>query len=104
MKKKEIQSRRQFFKSAARSALPILGALALSQMPFLSNAQESNVAMGCSINSCSGGCSSGCYRGCTGGCQSSCSGGCRGGCDSCTGSCKGYCISTCNGGCYGSSR
>ena len=103
-KKDELQSRRQFFKKAAKGALPILGALALIQIPVLSKAQESNVAMGCSVNSCSGGCASSCYRGCSGGCNTGCYGRCKGGCDSCTGSCQGYCISTCRGGCYGSSH
>jgi len=31
----EIQSRREFFKNAAKKALPILGAVALINMPIL---------------------------------------------------------------------
>ena len=40
MDNKEIQSRREFFKSAAMKALPVVGAIALSQVPFVSNADE----------------------------------------------------------------
>ena len=45
-KKEELQSRRQFFKRAAKGALPILGAALLTQLPFLSQAHESQNEMG----------------------------------------------------------
>ncbi len=76
----ELQSRREFFKKAAKGALPILGAIALSNIPMLGKAEE---MLGCNFG-CSGGCSGGCSRscsfGCSGSCSGSCSGGCKGGC------------------------
>lgn len=91
-KKDELQSRRQFFKKAAKGALPIIGALALTQMPFLSQAHESQNEMGCN-----GGCASTCYYGCTGSCITTCTG-------TCYRTCSGSCSGTCSGGCYYGSR
>ena len=39
-KKEELQSRREFFKKAAKGALPILGAILLSGAPQILNAAE----------------------------------------------------------------
>lgn len=103
-KKEELQTRRMFFKKAAKSAIPILVAIAFTQMPFLSNAHDSKRAMGCSYNSCSGGCASSCYKSCSGGCHKTCKDRCDNTCTGCDRSCQGYCISTCNGSCYGGSR
>ncbi len=99
MNKDDLQSRREFFKSTAKKALPVLGAIALSQVPFVSDAHESHGEMGC-FSGCSGGCSDGCYTGC----QTSCDGDCYGGCRStCSGSCDGYCAGSCSGTCAYSS-
>lgn len=87
--KEEIQSRREFFKKAAKGALPILGAILLAQVPEVVKA--SNSPMGCKY-----GCSSGCYKSCNTGCESSCYGTCKHGCEGCE-----Y---TCSGGCKNSSR
>ena len=76
----EHQSRREFFKKAAKAALPVLGAVVLASMPgdlFAFN------RTGCN------GCSSAC---------SSCTGSCAGGC---TGSCTGSCTVNCVGASYG---
>ena len=83
---KEIQSRRDFFKKAAKSALPILGAVLLANAPTIVKAAESS-PMGCD-NSCR----SGCYRTCDG-----CEGSCRGTCkyDACENSCRSICKGTC---------
>ena len=96
----ELQSRREFFKKAAKGVLPVLGAIALMNMPLLSQALEK----GESPDDCSGSCSYGCGRSCSYGCSSSCSGSCSGGCKgSCMQSCSGTCQSGCKGGCsYGS--
>lgn len=70
----ELQSRREFFKKAAKAALPVVGAVVLASMPsdiFATN-------------------STGCN-------------GCSGGCTSCTGTCMGSCSSTCSGSCKGTS-
>lgn len=81
----ELQSRREFFKKAAKGALPILGAVALANMPLLSKATETE--MECNCTSCTASCSGTC-TGCSGGCQGTCKGGCYG---SCSGTCKGGC-------------
>ena len=76
----ELQSRREFFKKAAKAALPVVGAVVLASMPSDIFAMNRT---GC--NGCSGACSS-----CTGSCTSNCTGACYGGCSGrCSGSCKG---------------
>jgi CXXX repeat radical SAM target protein len=87
-KKEEIQSRREFFKSAAKKALPVLGAVVLAAIPFT----EAKAQWGCSGNCMYGceGCNDSCYGSCKGTCGSSCnracSYGCRTGCMiACTG-------------------
>lgn len=82
-KNEELQSRREFFKKAAKGALPILGAVVLANAPVISQATEADR----------------CYAGyaCTGGCSGSCKGTCKFGCTGCSGSCKGTCK-------FGSSR
>lgn len=72
--KDELQSRRQFFKKAAKGALPILGAIVLSQSPLIGSA--SNISNGCSRYGC-GLCTNSCTSNCKGGCQTTCSGGCK---------------------------
>ncbi len=86
-KKEELQSRREFFKSAAKAALPVIGAIALVNIPSLSVASE--LRSGCDY--CEGSCSGFC-EGCKGGCDGTCKGGCED-------SCRGHCDTTCKGGC-----
>ncbi len=86
-KNEELKSRRDFFKKAAKSALPILGAVVLASSPIVSKAAE--VAMGCRY-----GCSGGCYGGCSG-----CGAGCA---NECVTGCKGTCLEACIRGCGGS--
>ncbi len=77
-KNEELQSRRQFFKKAAKTALPILGAIALTKIPVLASASES----------ASGYCKYGCTAVCsTSACQGTCSGGCKYTCEQ---GCKNY--------------
>ena len=85
-KKEELQSRREFFKKAAKGALPILAAVALASVPDILRAAEKN-PMGCSYGSCIMNCSDNCYTTCRG---------------TCKGSCTGYCTITCKGSCSGS--
>lgn len=73
-KNEELKSRRDFFKKAAKSALPILGAIVLTSSPLISSA--SNVANGCSRYGC-GVCTGGCSGACKGGCYTTCTGGCK---------------------------
>ncbi len=84
-KNEELQSRREFFKKAAKGALPILGAVVLAGAPGILNATE-NAPMGCRY-----GCSAVCS---TSACQGTCSGGCRYTCDH---GCKNY-------GCKGNNK
>ena len=87
-KNEELKSRRDFFKKAAKSALPIIGAVVLANSPLASKAAES-------MMSCNGSCSGSCKGACSSSCSGSCSGGCTG---SCTGSCKGTCVSSSSSG------
>jgi len=70
-KNEELQSRRDFFKKAAKT----LGILALASAPTILNAAEAT-PMGCS-----GQCHNSCYRGCAA-------------------TCTGTCQTTCNRSCY----
>ncbi len=87
----ELKSRRDFFKKAAKSALPIIGAVVLANSPIVSKAAET--AMGCG-NYCSGGCYGAC-TGCGGGCANECVSGCKG---TCRHTCAGSCGRTCGRG------
>lgn len=78
-KNEELKSRRDFFKKAAKTALPILGVVVLASSPIVSKAAET--AMGCKgscSGACTGSCTSSCSRGCYGSCSGSCSGSCMG--------------------------
>lgn len=91
----KLQSRREFFKKAAKGALPILGAVLLTSSPIISKAVEKE-PMGCSS-----GCWYSCYGTCKGYCEGTCEGGCKGTCTgSCFGSCEGSCHRTCSGVAY----
>jgi hypothetical protein len=85
-KSEELQSRREFFKRAAKGALPIIAAVTLASVPDILRATEKD-PMGCSYGSCIMNCSDNCYTTCRGTCQ---------------GSCTGYCTVTCKGSCSGS--
>ena len=82
----EIQSRREFFKNAVRSALPILGTILLANVPMVSKAVQEE-KMNCSYS-------------CTAWCADNCSGRCKGGCTTaCERTCSSYCNSTSSGTC-----
>lgn len=87
----EILSRREFFKSAVKKALPILGTVAVVGLMI---AKPTEVK---ARRSCGGECSNGCT---SNDCLSSCMNGCKGTCSGCSGSCSGSC-SGCSGGCTG---
>ncbi len=76
VKNEELQSRREFFKKAAKGALPILGAVILAGAPQVLNAAEPKDPMGCTKYGC-GTCTGSCRGNCKGGCQTTCSGGCK---------------------------
>ena len=92
MKKNEknegLQSRREFFKKAAKGALPILGLAIMATVPMISNAAESEycTCAGDCKGACSGGCSTTCYNQCYSTCKNGCQYTCRSTCDaSCNG-------------------
>lgn len=91
---KETQSRREFFKEAAKKALPLLGVVALMSNPVISKAVE-NENIGCN-GYCSQHCSAGCANSCTGDCVGDCKNTCLG---KCKGSCGSYCTQNCSSGC-----
>ena len=80
----ELQSRRQFFKQAAKGALPIIAATVMASAPVIMNAAEPT--MGCT-STCKLACASNCYTGCEGGCA-----------DHCARSCSESCYTTCKNG------
>ena len=73
-KNEELQSRREFFKNAAKAALPILGVALLAANPIVAKAAED--PMGCAKYGC-GICTGSCTGNCKGGCHTTCSGGCK---------------------------
>lgn len=82
-KNEELQSRREFLKKTAKSALPILG-ISLFGPSFLASCQKEKDSDD-KKNGCGSSCSGSCQSGCSGSCDGSCSGncdGCTGGCDS----------------------
>lgn len=84
--KNEVKNRREFFKEAARKALPIIGAVALMNNPVIAKAVE-NESMGCNSN-CQIACANNCYIYCEGSCK-----------EGCYKTCKGTCIGGCNRSC-----
>lgn len=97
--KDELQSRRDFFKKAAGTVLPLIGTIVLFGMPDLIKAAEKeSTPLGCE-DSCSDGCYGSCHGNCRGSCHDGCRGCCRGCCgDACT-SCVGVCKDTCKNTC-----
>ena len=87
-REEELQSRREFFKKAAKAALPILGAVVLSGAPQILNAATTP-------NGCSYGCMGSCYSKCANSCASLCTTGCTGSCQT---GCKMTCSNRCNAG------
>ena len=101
-KNNETQSRREFFKEAARKALPIIGAVVLLGNPMIAKAVE-NESLGCN-GYCSQHCSAGCASSCDG-CKNTCLHTCIGKCDdACARHCANYCNSSCSGSCKGHVR
>ena len=81
-KHEELQSRRDFFKKAAKAALPIVGAIVLASAPSIVTAAEKE-PMGCETTCsgpCKGNCHGQCIDTCRGGCERTCSGRCEGSC------------------------
>lgn len=100
-KQEELQSRREFFKSAAKAALPVLGAAALVNVPIAKAYSQCNsgsvfVPVGFDFQTDRNGRCTNCTGTCYGNCQGSCQGSCQ---NSCQGNCQGDCYGTCRGHC-----
>ena len=93
---KDLQGRREFFKEAAKKALPLF-AVALLGTTALSSCTKDG--WGC--DDCVGSCKGDCKTDCRMGCKDTCSLGCKGDCDK---TCKGTCDNTCSGGCRNNTR
>ena len=93
-KNEELQSRREFFKQAAKAALPVIGAAIMASVPFA----QAN-AMGCNY-ACTGNCYGGCDGVCGGNCINTCSNSCSNYCTGCRNTCSNGCYNTCTGGNY----
>lgn len=89
----ELQSRREFFKEAAKKALPLLGAIALASSPIVAKAAEKEPM------SCNSACSVGCGSNCSGYCDGTCTSTCGRLCNGCQTSCQGGCLRNCNAQC-----
>lgn len=74
----ELQSRREFFKSAAKRTLPIIGAAIIASNPVAANAMEvmggSETGCGTNCNVRCSGCGTACFKGCSNGCSGGCTG------------------------------
>ena len=85
-KNEELQSRREFFKKAAKGTLPILALTILGPSVLSSCSKDDDDDEG-----------GDCRNGCSGSCKDSCSGGCGGGCSGgCDGSCQARCQENCD--------
>lgn len=73
-KNEEIQTRREFFKKAAKATLPVLGTLIVANIPSVSFAGV------CTIDACT----------------ATCSNTCKGTCSSCSAACYRTCMSGCS--------
>ena len=82
----DLQTRREFFKEAAKKTLPIIGAIVFASSPIITQAKEST-PMGCNSN-CKIACADSCYIYCEGSCKDGCK-------DTCKGSCSGGCNKSC---------
>lgn len=81
----ELQTRREFFKKAAKAALPVVGAVVLANLPISKSFAATDCDYSCT-NSCSKSCQGGCEQYCKNDCSNQCQWGCKGGCsDSCYG-------------------
>ncbi len=74
----ELQSRREFFKKAAKAALPVIGAVVVASIPTMKAKASTCYGGSCSYE-CDGGCNDSCYGSCRGGCNASCKHGCGSG-------------------------
>lgn len=88
----ELQSRREFFKKAAKAALPVVGAVVLSSLPIVKSEAATLDCNGSCMNSCFWSCQGSCETSCDRTCDCTCQGNCKTGCYK-------ECYGTCSAGC-----
>lgn len=76
---KDLQGRREFFKEAAKKALPLF-AVAVLGPNLLSSCRKDNYGGGSSSTGCGNSCSGSCKTNCSGSCEGDCAGDCDDGC------------------------
>ena len=69
-KNEELQNRREFFKRAAKKALPIIAGALIVSNPAVSETANAMSCAGCN-NRCMNSCFNTCYRSCKGRCSGS---------------------------------
>ena len=87
-------SRREFFKKAAKTTLPMIAVIALGVNPVKLKA--------ITPNDCENSCENTCSKECSNSCTESCTNCCKGQCRACSGSCSDCCLGACACGCQGS--
>ena len=100
-KQNELQTRREFFKKAAKNTLPILSTMLFVCAPTIMKAKE--VAPQWCRFGCAGFCAGQCYATCFGSCYTTCSGCvgfCKVQCIGCTGTCHATCLNACVQSCH----
>lgn len=92
-KRKELLSRRSFFRRISKSVLPVVGAVIFSNLPVPGNAlvRESYNCKGNCDATCLWLCAIGCTNECLITCEVSCKYSCNDGCVSCSDVCKQDC-------------
>lgn len=93
-KNEKLQTRREFFKKAAKGVLPIIGAVTLT--PFLTACPGSDPDDPLDCSDCTSACSSSCSSACSNSTTNS-------GCSDCANGCSSTCSGTCSNSCEGQS-
>lgn len=113
-KKKELLSRRSFFRKISQSVLPVVGAVIFSSLPVPSSAfviESYDCRGNCEITcrgqcyyTCTGRCCNSCRETCILACRDSCNDSCKDGCATCSDVCRQDCQLDCNDSCSNNCR
>lgn len=97
---KELLSRREFFRKAAKKTLPFVATLTLPSF-LISCGGDDPIENGSGCDNCASTCQGGCQGGCSGGCGDSCKNTNAGSssCSDCSAACKNDCEGTCSENC-----
>lgn len=108
-KRKELLSRRSFFRRISKSVLPVVGAVIFSNLPAPGNALvrefydcRGNCEITCRgqcYQTCTGRCCNSCWETCILACRDSCNDSCKDGCATCFDVCRQDCNDSCSNNC-----